>query len=337
VVARLAEHGVVCARAAVRVSLNVPQCYLPQGPGRVCVACDFITWRPKVLTRRKGVRLCLAAFAAIVLGAALAGAGEARASSLTAGQVLEAAKEIGRSSVGEGVPASVSTSGGVWIDSGQAFLAVCDFAHRWRGSGAMPAQVDIAPAMGPVAPFSAQSEDEARHLDVQELLDLCPAASSAARRLGKLPIGLWVGPQRLSSCEFLVALCVAVMEAQASGSWPKTIVLPKVKFAGRGGAFGSLPSRGGRADGVAIAVNGEKNGQLSGVVEITVSARRAGGMVELCIDGKVRAASNKLPLSFRWDTREEKEGEHVLLVRAASKGQEIVELAKRGLVVRNLS
>jgi hypothetical protein len=278
---------------------------------------------------------CLAAFMAILLAAALGGAGEAGVSFLTAGQVLEAAKEIGRSSVGEGVPAAVSASGGVWIDSGQAFLALCDFAHRWASSGAMPAQVDIGPGTGPVAAFNAQGEDEARRLDVQELLDLCPAASSAARRLGKLPTGVWIGSQRLSSCEFLVALCMAVMEAQASGSWPKTVVLPKLRFAGRGGALGSLPSRGGRADGVAVAVNGEKNGQLSGVVEITISARRTGGMVELCIDGKVRAASNRLPLSFRWDTREEREGEHVLLVRPASKSQETVELAKRVFTIKN--
>jgi hypothetical protein len=278
---------------------------------------------------------CLAAFMAILLAAALGGAGEAGVSFLTAGQVLEVAKEIGRSSVGEGVPTAVSASGGVWIDSGQAFLALCDFAHRWASSGAMPAQVDIGPGAGPVAAFNGQGEDEARRLDVQELLDLCPAASSAARRLGKLPTGVWISSQRLSSCEFLVALCMAVMEAQASGSWPKAVVLPKLRFVGRGGGLGSLPSRGGRADGVAIAVNGEKNGQLSGVVEITISARRTGGMVELCIDGKVRAASNRLPLSFRWDTRGEREGEHVLLVRPASKSQGIVELAKRVFAIKN--
>jgi hypothetical protein len=199
----------------------------------------------------------------------------------------------------------------------------------------MPAQIDAGSQMGFVPASTSASEGDTRDVDVQELLELSPDVSATARRLGKLPAGLWLGSQRLTSWEFLVALSMAVVEANVSGAWPRTVALPRLKSAGAAGAFASLPSRGGGAGRVALTVNGEKNGQVSGVVEVTVSGRHADGMVELCIDGKVRAVSNRLPLSLRWDTKLESDGEHTILVRAVSRGQEIQELAKRRFVIRN--
>lgn len=276
-------------------------------------------------------------------------ASAAAAQRIAAPSVLECARGVRQELLQNGrLPDQVSMAavagGETTLTAGRALLVFAEALGGLTGTGRLAEALEAAEdgAAG-VTGVSPGSPNAGAVVSVAALGQQCRALSEMSRRLGGLPLAVWVDGRRLTLAEFAGAVVVALSELAERGRLPAGIIVPRAMpppawtnragagwrvtvtrtLTGEGEDVGDHPARPENAAPPRpqprprpLTLSLADGAVVSGGIVVRIDLWPEPRMLALFVDGRQRGLLNFRPYQFTVDTRTLDNGPHRIRVEA---------------------
>jgi len=273
----------------------------------------------------------------------------ASAQQIAAPSVVECARSVHQELIESGrlpdqVSMAAAAGGETTLSAGQALLVFAEALGGLTGAGRLPEVIEVAGhGTAGLIGVPHESPNAGAVVGVAALGQQCRALSEMSRRLGGLPLAVWVDGRRLTVAEFAGTLVVALSESGGRGQLPARIIIAQTmpppawtneagagwritvtrRLEGEGEEVGTNPAR--PASGApsrpqpqprALTLSLAEGATVSGGIVVRADLWPEPRMLALFIDGRQRGLLNFRPYQFPINTRTLDNGPHQIRVEA---------------------